>query len=177
MKTRSTTESAPGCSGMSAREILARMEEETRRVMLSEMLRVHEFAARAGCGVQEMRGNRDRWRAEDRTFSVEHEGVEYFPLFALDPGAGTGLFRPSPKCFASCVNSRGKAPGAGWLARWPEQLHRRSTPNGSARGRSAIGDRGGPGRGQLGEVLAWLKREWISHDGAGINGYPALLTS
>ena len=80
-------------SGESPRGIMAGMVEEARRAVLAEMLQVHEIAALAGCDMQTMRSNLARWKAERRIFSIEHEGAEYFPAFALDSRDG---YRPFP---------------------------------------------------------------------------------
>lgn len=75
-------------SQINARAVIARMEEKTRQAVLAEMGPVQELARLAGRSANEMRDDLERWRAEGRIFSVQHEGVEYFPPFALDPCAG-----------------------------------------------------------------------------------------
>ena len=96
---------------MNPAEIMARMEEETRRAVLAEMRPAQELATLAGCGAEEMRGQLERWKAGGRIFSVEHEGAEYFPPFALDPGAG---YRPYPAVAAALRILR----ELGWKSSW-----------------------------------------------------------
>lgn len=72
---------------------MAAMVEGTRRAVLAEMRQVHEIAALAGRDTQTTRSDLVRWKAENRIFSVEHEGAEYFPAFALDPHTG---YQPYP---------------------------------------------------------------------------------
>lgn len=69
------------------------MEKQTRRAVLSEMRPAQELAAGAGRSVEEMRRDLRQWTAEGRIFSVKDHAAEYFPPFALDPGAG---YRPYP---------------------------------------------------------------------------------
>lgn len=78
---------------MNPAEIMAHMEEKTRREVLAEMRPASELVVLAGRGAEEMRVDLEQWKAGDRVFSTEHEGIEYFPPFALDPGAG---YRPYP---------------------------------------------------------------------------------
>jgi len=88
MKPETGTE--PGERG---RAIMAQMDEQVRRMVLAEMRQAHELAALAGRPEDEMRGDLARWKSEGCIVSVEHEGAEYFPPFALDPDAG---YRPYP---------------------------------------------------------------------------------
>jgi hypothetical protein len=67
--------------------------EDLRRAVLGDMRQAHEIAELARRGTDEMHCNLARWKAEGRLFSVEHEGAEYFPVYALDPGSG---YRPYP---------------------------------------------------------------------------------
>lgn len=78
---------------MSTREIMAQMHEDVRRAVLGEMRQADQLAALAGRDTAEMRRDLERWTAERRMLSVEHEGVHYFALFALDPA---DLYRPYP---------------------------------------------------------------------------------
>jgi len=118
-------------SQIDAHAVMARMEEETQRAVLAEMCPAQELAGLAGRGVEEMRGDLARWKAEGCIFSVKHEGVEYFPPFALDPGAG---FTPYPAVAVvlrilhelEWKSSRGTCQ----LVCWPERLPRRSAPAG-----------------------------------------------
>lgn len=80
-------------SGESPCAIMAGMVEETRRAVLAEMRQVHEIAVLVGRYTQTMRSDLIRWKAESRIFSVEHEGAEYFPTFALDSHTG---YQPYP---------------------------------------------------------------------------------
>jgi hypothetical protein len=73
--------------------ILAAMQEEMRRLVLGEMRSAGQLAALAGCGTNEIRRDLDQWAADGRILSVRHEGVDYFPLFALNPAEE---YRPYP---------------------------------------------------------------------------------
>jgi hypothetical protein len=73
--------------------IMAQSQEETRRAVLAEMRQPDEIAGLAGRSAEKMRGELDRWKNDGLIFSVEHDGTEYFPLFALDSG---GEYRPYP---------------------------------------------------------------------------------
>lgn len=75
------------------RSALARMAKQMQRAVLAEMLPAQELAARAGRGVEEVQRDLRQWTAEGRIFSVKGQAAEYFPSFALDPGAG---YRPYP---------------------------------------------------------------------------------
>jgi hypothetical protein len=57
------------------------------------MRQARELALFASIGEEEMRRELKQWMAEGRIFLVEHEGAEYFPLYALDAGA---RYRPYP---------------------------------------------------------------------------------
>jgi len=72
---------------------MAGMREETRRAVLAEMRPAHEMAAEVGRSAQLMQNDLVCWRGENRIFSVEYGGTEYFPLFALDAGDG---YQPYP---------------------------------------------------------------------------------
>jgi hypothetical protein len=63
------------------------MHEETKRAVLPEMRKADEIAALAGLPAQLARQNLQEWKASGRIFSVEENGNEYYPLFALDPRA------------------------------------------------------------------------------------------
>jgi hypothetical protein len=63
------------------------MLEETKRIVLPEMRRADEIATLAELPMEHTRQNLQEWKAEGRIFSVEENGAEYYPLFALDPGA------------------------------------------------------------------------------------------
>ena len=78
---------------MNADATMARMQEDLRRAALGELSQAHELAGLAGRGAEEMRCDLKQWKAEGRIFSVEQDGAEYFPIYALDPGAG---YRPYP---------------------------------------------------------------------------------
>lgn len=78
---------------MIGREAMARMRKDLRRAALTEMRQADELAALAGRGTEEMRHDLKQWKSEGRIFSVEQDGVEYFPIYALDPGDG---YRPYP---------------------------------------------------------------------------------
>lgn len=80
-------------SQIDARAILDRMQEGARRQVLAEMCQARELAALAGQEPEQMQAELQRWKIEGRIFSVDHEGKEYFPSFALDPGTG---YRPYP---------------------------------------------------------------------------------
>lgn len=73
---------------MSAGAIRRSMQEQMRLTVLGEMRRAHTLAALARCEVEEMMGDLERWKEEGQIFAIEHEGTEYFPLFALDSAAG-----------------------------------------------------------------------------------------
>lgn len=78
---------------MSRRAIMAQMNEDVRRAVLTEMRQADQLAALAGRDTQETRDDLERWTAEGRMLSVQHEGVAYFALFALNPA---DLYRPYP---------------------------------------------------------------------------------
>ena len=78
---------------MNVRETMARMQEDLQRAVLGELSQAHELAGLAGRGAEEMLRDLKQWKSEGRIFSVEREGAEYFPFYALDPGAG---YRPYP---------------------------------------------------------------------------------
>ena len=80
-------------SSESPRTIMAGMVGDTRRAVLAEMRQAHEIAVQAGRSPQTMRRDLVRWKAEGRIFSVEYEGTEYFPAFALDSLTG---YQPYP---------------------------------------------------------------------------------
>jgi hypothetical protein len=80
-------------SQIDAHAIMDRMQEEARRQVLAEMCQARELAALAGREPELIQAELDRWKIEGRIFSVEHEGAEYFPSFAIDPGAA---FQPYP---------------------------------------------------------------------------------
>jgi hypothetical protein len=67
---------------------MEKMEEDTGCTVLAEMRQAHEIAAVAGRDAQTMRSDLVRWKIEGQIFSIEYEGTEYFPCFALDPGVG-----------------------------------------------------------------------------------------
>jgi hypothetical protein len=67
--------------------------EETRRAVLAEMHPARELAVLAGRAAEQMLTGLQQWKAESRIFSVEHEGTEYFPFYALDPDAD---YQPYP---------------------------------------------------------------------------------
>lgn len=96
---------------MNPAEIMARMEEETRRAVLAEMRPARELAVLAGRGAEEMLTSLELWKADGRIFSVEHKGAEYFPPFALDPDAG---YRPYPAVAAALRILR----ELGWKSSW-----------------------------------------------------------
>jgi hypothetical protein len=73
--------------------ILVAMQEEMRRVVLGEMRPADQLAALVGRGTDEIRQDLDQQAADGRIFSVRHEGVDYFALFALNPAEG---YRPYP---------------------------------------------------------------------------------
>lgn len=70
---------------MSTRAIMAQMNDAIRRAVLSEMRQAEQLAALAGRDTEEMRGDLERWTSEGRMLTVQHEGVAYFALFALNP--------------------------------------------------------------------------------------------
>ncbi len=78
---------------MLGRETMARMQEDLRRAVLGEMRQAHELAVLAGRGAEEMHYDLKQWKADGRIFSVEQDGAEFFPIYALDPDAG---YRPYP---------------------------------------------------------------------------------
>jgi len=78
---------------MDAHAIMAQMQQDVRRAVLRVLLPVHALTALSGRAQDEMQSDLDRWKSEGRIFSVEYEGVEYFPGFALDPAAE---YRPFP---------------------------------------------------------------------------------
>ncbi len=73
--------------------ILAAMQDEMRRVVLGEVRPAGQLATLTGRGTNEIRRDLDQWAADGRIVSVRHEGVDYFPLFALNPAEG---YRPYP---------------------------------------------------------------------------------
>lgn len=100
---------------MSPREIMAQMEEEARRAVLAEMLPLADMANRAGRGIKEMHADLERWKVERRIISVEHGGVEFFPVFAFDPKSQY-LPYPALKQIMEILRERR---GSGWgLAYW-----------------------------------------------------------
>jgi hypothetical protein len=74
-------------SQIESRAVMNRMREETQLAVLAEMRSAQQLAELAGHKPDSMRGDLERWKAEGRIFAVEHEGTEYFPTFALEPGA------------------------------------------------------------------------------------------
>jgi hypothetical protein len=78
---------------VSRRAIMAQMNEDVRRAVLTEMRQADQLAALAGRDTQETRDDLERWTSEGRMLSVQHEGVVYFALFALNPA---DLYRPCP---------------------------------------------------------------------------------
>ncbi len=74
-------------------EIMAKMNEAVRRAVLSEMRQVNQIAALVGRVTGQMRRDLELWTSEGRMLSVQHEGVAYFSLFALNPA---DLYRPYP---------------------------------------------------------------------------------
>jgi hypothetical protein len=104
--------------------ILVAMQEEMRRVVLGEMRPADQLAALVGRGTDEIRQDLDQRAADGRIFSVRHEGVDYFALFALNPAEG---YRPYPAVggdhpdFEPRLYSR-KLMGPGLLVSWLEQL-------------------------------------------------------
>jgi hypothetical protein len=97
---------------MNTTAMMAQMLEHAGRMVLGEMRLASQLAALAGRSDDEMRRNLEAWKAEGRIFWVEHEGAEYFPLFAFDPDAG---YRPYPAVAA--VLAILPAPREGW-SRW-----------------------------------------------------------
>jgi hypothetical protein len=87
---------------MTVRETMARMQEDLRR------------AALAGRGAEEMRSDLKQRKAKGRVFSVEQDGVEYFPIYALDPDAGTGRTLLWPKRSASSTKPKAGAAAGRW---------------------------------------------------------------
>jgi len=69
-----------------ASEIMPASVEDLRQAVLGDMRQAHEIAGLAGCGTDEIHYNLAGWKAEGRLFSVKHEGAEYSPVYALDPG-------------------------------------------------------------------------------------------
>ncbi len=98
--------------GMDTPTTVAEMQEHARSVVLSEMRPAHELAALAGLSDDGIRRDLEAWKTEGRIFWVEHEGTEYFPLFALDPDAD---YCPYPAVAA--VLAVLPAPHEGW-SRW-----------------------------------------------------------
>ncbi len=80
-------------AGADSREIMAGQERELRRAAVGELRQAHDIAVLSGISDEEMLRQLEQWKAEGRIFSVEEEGAEYFPLYALDPQAG---YRPYP---------------------------------------------------------------------------------
>jgi len=72
---------------MDGRQIQARMMADAIRESLRHMRRANEIAELAGASPETMRRNLAEWKAAQRIFSAEHEGAEYFPLYALDARA------------------------------------------------------------------------------------------
>jgi hypothetical protein len=68
-------------------------QEDLRRVVLTEMRSADQMASLAGRSACDMRRDLHQWKADGRILSVQHEGVEYFALFALDLAEGC---RPYP---------------------------------------------------------------------------------
>ena len=67
--------------------------EDSQHVILTEMRSADELASLCGRSASDMRRDLDRWKADGRIFSIRDKGVEYFALFALDPGEE---YRPYP---------------------------------------------------------------------------------
>lgn len=78
---------------MNRHAIMAQMKAEVRRAVLAGMRQAEQLAALGGRDSEEMRRDLEQWTAQGRVLSVEHEGVPYFALFALDPADG---YRPYP---------------------------------------------------------------------------------
>lgn len=72
---------------------MTRMQEDTKRAVLGDLRQAHEIAEVAGLGPEVMQRDLICWKAEGRIFSVEFEGTEYFPPFALDSATG---YQPYP---------------------------------------------------------------------------------
>ena len=70
---------------MNRRAIMAQLNDDVRRAVLTEMRQADQLAALAGRDTQETRDDLERWTSEGRMLSVQHEGVAYFALFALNP--------------------------------------------------------------------------------------------
>lgn len=87
-----------------AHAIMAQMQQDVRRAVLRVLLPVHALTALSGRAQDEMQSDLDRWKSEGRIFSVEHEGVEYFPGFALDPAAEYRPFRAVAEVIAILSN-------------------------------------------------------------------------
>jgi hypothetical protein len=68
-------------------------ETMARIAVLGQMRQLRELALVASIGEEEMRRELEQWKAERRIFLVEHEGAEYFPVYALDAEAN---YRPYP---------------------------------------------------------------------------------
>lgn len=100
---------------MDAREIMAQMEDEARKAVLAEMLPIADLANLAGRRIEEMRADLELWKTERRIISVEHEGVEFFPVFAFNPNSQY-LPYPAVKQVMEILSERR---GSGWgLASW-----------------------------------------------------------
>ena len=94
---------------------MARMQEEVKRDVLEEMRTVEDLAGLAGRSPAEMHSDLERWKAEGRIFSVEHEGIEFFPAFALDPAS---RYLPYP-VVAEIIRILNQIDGSRWaLASW-----------------------------------------------------------
>jgi hypothetical protein len=76
-----------------ARRIEARMMAKAIRESLKHLRTASEIAELAGVSPETMQHNLDQWKAERLIFSVEQEGAEHFPLYALDAREN---YRPYP---------------------------------------------------------------------------------
>jgi hypothetical protein len=68
--------------------ILAAMQGEMRRMVLGEMRQADQLATLTRRCTNELRRDLDSWAADGRILAVQHEGVDYFALFALNPAEG-----------------------------------------------------------------------------------------
>lgn len=107
---------APAAPPTHERLIELRMLAESRKAILESgsWLKAKEVADLAQLSPTNASSQPNRWKRERQIFAISHNGVDYFPLYALDPANG---YRPR-EALSTLLDIFGGSRDAWQLASW-----------------------------------------------------------